>query len=114
MALSRGILKRKKGKSTINFNGDSMNTEELFFQTIHLSVFGAVANWCHQFGLTEEEKGRASNPADNKFLQLENRMRENVLSFEAVARKIQLTQLCARTYFQYLVAAWKQHKIRRW
>ena len=31
-ALSRGILKRKKGKTSIYFNGDSMNTE-LLFQT---------------------------------------------------------------------------------
>ena len=69
-ALSRGILKHKKGKSTIHFNGDSTNTE-LLFQTIHsvnqLSIHGAVANWCHQFGLTEEEKGRANfsaNPQD--------------------------------------------------
>ena len=38
-----------------------MNTE-LVFQTVHsvnqLSVYGAVTNWCHQFGLTEEEKER--------------------------------------------------------
>ena len=60
-ALSRGILKRKKGKETIHFNEDSSNTE-LLFRTIHsenqLSIDGAVANWCEQFGLTEEEKGR--------------------------------------------------------
>ena len=55
-ALSRGILKKKKGKSTIHFNGDSMNAE-LLVQTHHsanqLSVYGAVANWCHQFGFAE-------------------------------------------------------------
>ena len=33
-ALSRGILKEMKGKSTIHFNGDSTNTE-LLFQTIN-------------------------------------------------------------------------------
>ena len=48
---------------TIHFNGNSMNTE-LLFQTVHsvnqLSVYGAVVNWCYQFGLTEDEKGRAS------------------------------------------------------
>ena len=33
-AMSRGILKRKKGKETIYFNGDSTDTE-LVFQTIH-------------------------------------------------------------------------------
>ena len=58
-ASSPGILKQKKGKCAIHFHGDSMN-RELLFQTIHsvnqLSVYGAVANWCYQFGLTEEEK----------------------------------------------------------
>ena len=70
-ALSRGILKQKEFKNAIHFNGDSMNTE-LLFQTIHsvhqLSVDGAVANWCHQFGLAEEEKGRTSFPLDNEIL----------------------------------------------
>ena len=33
-ALSRGILKRKKGEETIHFNGDSSNAE-LLFQTVH-------------------------------------------------------------------------------
>ena len=33
-ALSRGILKQRKGRRTIHFNGDSMNTE-LLFQTIN-------------------------------------------------------------------------------
>ena len=60
-ALSRGILKRKKQFETIHFNGDSSDTE-LLFRTIHfgnqLSIYGAVANWCQQFGSTEEEKGR--------------------------------------------------------
>ena len=69
-ALSRGILKLKKGKSTIHFNGHSMNTE-LLFQTIHsvnqLSIYGAVANWCHQFGLTEEENGRTCLHVDNMY-----------------------------------------------
>ena len=49
-ALSRGILKQKKGNSTIHFNGSWTNTE-LLFQTIHcvnqLSIYGALANWCH-------------------------------------------------------------------
>ena len=71
--LSRGILKQRKGESTIHFNGDSTNTE-LSFGTIHsvnqLSVFGAVANWCHQIGLTEEEKGRANFSVHNMSLFL--------------------------------------------
>ena len=60
-ALSHGILKRKKGKQAIHFNGDSSITE-LLFRIIHsahqLSICGAVASWCEQFGWTEEEKGQ--------------------------------------------------------
>ena len=43
-----------------------MNTELLFQTTLsvnQLSVYGAVANWS-----TEDEKGRASIPVDNKIL----------------------------------------------
>ena len=44
-ALCRGILKQKKGKNTIHFNGDSTNTE-LLSQTMHygnqLSIYAAV------------------------------------------------------------------------
>ena len=53
-ALSRGILKQKKGKTSIHFNGDSRN-KELLFQTSHsakISVYGAVTDWCYQFGST--------------------------------------------------------------
>ena len=46
-ALSRGLLKQKKGESTKHINGDSMNTE-LLFQTIYsvyqLSIYGAVSS----------------------------------------------------------------------
>ena len=105
---------------------------ELLFQTIHsvnqLSVYGAVANWCYQFGSIEEEKGRASSCGQQDFDHLEtrssttlvspptqatgNRMREKVLSFDELAGKIHLTQLCEKACFQYLVAARKQYKIR--
>ena len=68
-ALSREFLKRKKGKETIRFNGDSLNTE-LLFRTTHsvnrLSICGAVANWSEQFGLTEEHKGRGNRRSVNK------------------------------------------------
>ena len=60
-ALSRGILKKKNVRDTIHFNADASNTE-LLFRIIHsvnqLSIYGAVSNWCEQFGLTEEEKGQ--------------------------------------------------------
>ena len=60
-ALSRGILRTLKGKETIHLNADSSNTE-LLFRIIHsvnqLSVYGAVSNWCEQFGLIADEKGQ--------------------------------------------------------
>ena len=129
-ALSRGILKQKTGKTSIHFNRDSMNTE-LLFQTIHsvnqLSVYGAVVNWCYQLGSTEEEKGTSQYSCGQQdFDQLKpeevqllvspptratgNRMPERVQSFDELAGKLQLTQLCEKTYFHYLVAAGKQYK----
>ena len=70
-ASSRGVLQQKKGKTSIHFNGDSMNTE-LLFQTVHsanqLSVYGAVANWCYEFGSTEDEKGRTNTVVDDTIL----------------------------------------------
>ena len=117
-ALSRAILKQKKGETCIHFSGDPTNTE-LLFQTIHsvheLSVHGAEANWCHQLDLTEEEKGRDNfllvnnnvlahvRPEEVQLLVSRrttasgNSWRENVLSFEALDGKIQLTQLCEKT-----------------
>ena len=47
---------------------DSMNTE-LLFQTVHsvnqVSVYGALTNWCYQFALKEEDKGRVGIIVDN-------------------------------------------------
>ena len=60
-AFSCEILKKKNGRDTIHFNTDASNTE-LLFRIIHsvnqLSIYGAVSNWCEQFGRTEEEKGQ--------------------------------------------------------
>ena len=78
---------------------------------------------------TEQEKGRANFSVDNKMwtrLQSEevqllvspptiapgNRMRENVLSFEALAIKIQLAHQCGKAHFQYRVTARKKYKSR--
>ena len=41
-----------------------------------------------------------------------NRMQERVFSFDELAGKIQLTQLCEQAYFQHLVAAWKRYTFR--
>ena len=114
--LSLGILKQKKGRTSIHFNGDSMSTE-LLFQTVHsvnqLTVYGAVANWCYQFALTEEEKGQVGIIVENKMLSMVepdevemlvspptqtpgNRMQGGALSFQTLENKIQLTQLCEK------------------
>ena len=54
-----------RGKSSIHFNAESMNSELLFriiFSANQLSVYGVVANWCYQCGSREfEEPG---NPSD--------------------------------------------------
>ena len=117
-ALSRGILKQRKGRRTIHFNGVSVNTE-LLFQTVHsvnqLSAYRAVTSRCNLFGL-KEEKGRVGILVDNKILTMVeseevellaspptqapgNRMQGSVLSFKALEKKIQLTQLCAKAFF---------------
>ena len=130
--LSRGVLKQKKGRISIDFNGDSMNTE-LLFRTVHsvnqISVHGAEANWCYKFVSTEDEKGRTISTVDNKILtklkpeevQLlvspstqatGNKMQERVSSFDEQAVKIQLAQLCEKTFSRYLVTSTKTYKIR--
>ena len=88
-----------------------MNTE-LLFQTIQC----LKRQWrigVLKFGSTEEEKGRAGIPVDNKiWTQLKpeevqllvslptratgKRMPERVPSFDELAGKIQLTQLCEK------------------
>ena len=129
-ALDRGILKHKRGKNTINFNGDPVNTEPLF-QTVHsvnrLSVYGAVTDWCYQFGLTDEEKEQVVILVDNKNLtMLEPQEVEMLVSPPNLAlgnkmqfgkcwvleKRMQMTQLCEKI-FQHLVTARNCYQIRR-
>ena len=76
-ALSRGILRKIKGKETIHFNADASNTE-LIFRIIHsvnqLSMYGAVSNWCEEFGLRPNERG----PTSEKFTK-ENSVSKEIL-----------------------------------
>ena len=53
-----GILKRKRVEKRY-ISMDIQQTQNSC-SVIQLSIFGALANWCHKFGLTEEEKGRAN------------------------------------------------------
>ena len=72
-ALSRGILKQTRSKSTFHFNGDPLNTK-LSFQTVHslnqISVRAAVTDWCYQFALTNEEEQQVVIPVDNGVLTM--------------------------------------------
>ena len=128
-ALSCGIVKRKE---TIHFSGDSSNTE-LLFQTFHsvnqLSIYGAVPNWCEQFGLTDEEKAR-NNLSVNKSiltsvpshevqllvsppkLESGNSLQENILSFEALSDGIQFSKLCEDAWLKHRVSAGMMYKTR--
>ena len=68
-ASSRGILKRKNDRDTIFFNADASNTE-LLYRTIHsanqLSIYGAVSNWCEEFGLNSNERDDARKVYDER------------------------------------------------
>ena len=57
-ALSRGILKRKHNRDTVHFNADSSNSELLFRiirSATELSIYGAVSDWCEEFGQEPNE-----------------------------------------------------------
>ena len=43
-------------------------SKKLIHSENQFRIYGVVANWCHQFGLTEDKKGRANLSVDNKML----------------------------------------------
>ena len=123
-ALSRGVLKQKKGKSTIRLNGDIVNAE-LLFQTVHsvnqISIHAAVTDWCYQFGLTNDGKEQVAILADNGILTMVAPEEVDMLvsspnlalghkmqggaSFRILEKRVQMTQLCETAIFQHLVTA---------
>ena len=62
-ALSLGILKQRRGKCTIDFceHGAPVSNSSVN----QLGVYAAVTCWCHQFGLTEEEKEKVAFSVNN-------------------------------------------------
>ena len=113
---SRSQLKSKgRGKLSIHFTADQDTVDTIYriiLSVNQFSVYGAVANWCYQFGLTEEE-GRDAILVDNNILTvvepeevelmvslptqaLGNRMQGGALSFQILEKKVQLTQLCEK------------------
>ena len=129
-ALSRGILRKLKGKETIHFNSVSSNTEPLF-RIIHsvnqLSMYGAVSNWCEEIGLIADEKGqerilekgesvnketpksvnsqKVNSLVSSARLALGNRLRENTQDFESLSETNQFTKVCELASFWKRVSA---------
>ena len=70
-ALSRGLVKQRKGRSTIHFNEEFMNTE-LSFQIIHslnqASIHAIVTKWCYKFALKKEERENIPTPVVNRIM----------------------------------------------
>ena len=120
-ALSRASLKRKRGKSTIHYNGYFMNTE-LSSPAINslnqVSIYAAVTNWCYKFAL-EEEKEHIPTLVDHRILAIVepeevemltsspnlaqgNLMMRSEAKFKVLEKKGHMTQLCEKPYSKIL------------
>ena len=122
--------KQRKGKSTIHFNGEFMNTEFLNHtrnSVNQVSVYAAVTDWCYKFTLTKEAKEHIPTPVDNRILAIvdpeevghvdifsESRTGDTwcrvMQASEYWKRRLTWPQLCEKALFQYLVTAgrWKR------
>ena len=108
----------KNNRDTIHFTADASNTE-LLHRTIHsanqLSIYGAVAYWCEEFGLKLDETPKKLTNTENdqilKEVRLQevislvqtqrdddpasgHRLRECVQNFETLDNEIQYTRMC--------------------
>ena len=131
-ALSRGILKKKNNRDTIHFSAHASNTE-LLFRIIHsvnqLSIYGAVSNWCEQFGLIEEEKRQEKHNesvtrgvltsvksqevkhlVSSPWLECGNSLREIFQDFESLSETIRFTRVCEGASFVHRVSAGMSNK----
>ena len=121
-------MEKKNNRDTMHFNADASNTEHLF-RIIHsvnmLSIYGAVSNWCEQFGLTEEQKeqkrplGRKEsvtkgvlssvNSQEVKLLVSSprlasgNSLRRNIQDFESLSETSRFTSVCEDAICVHLV-----------
>ena len=93
-------------------------------------MYGAVANWCEQFGLTEEEKGRDKLRSMNKTVLTSvkshevqlllsppkmasgNSLQENVSSFQALSDKIHFPKRFEDAWLEHRVSAGMMYKTR--
>ena len=116
-ALSRGTLKKKKkGKVTIHFNGDSTNTKQLF-QTIHYvnqrSIYGAAANrgtsqfFCGQEDVDEYTSWRSTTLGFSSEDARKHFEFRNIVQWNSAH-----TAFWKKAYFQCRVTAGKKYKTR--
>ena len=79
MLLARGILRRKNKRDTTHLTADASNTE-LLCRTMHsanqLSIYGAVANWCEEFGLMPDETPDGLRKTENELILKEVKPQE--------------------------------------
>ena len=128
-ALNRGVLKRRQNKSTIHFNRESTNTE-LLFHTIHsatqLFIHGAATNWCFSSAWRMKRKDQMQflwtvkcwSLWSQKMLngsphtQAPGDREQGHSSFRVLEKRVQMTQLCEKASFQYLVTGGKYYQIQ--
>ena len=129
--LARGILRKKNNKETIHFSADASNTE-LLYRTIHsanqLSIYGAVARWCEDFGMKTDEKPpktlhdemlREFQPKEvtsvvkaprNAQPAAGNGMREVQQKFETLGTEVQFKRICKEAAFIHEVAVGRSYR----
>ena len=111
-ALSRGLVKQRKGRSTIHFNEEFMNTE-LSFQINHSlnqsSIHAIVTNWCYKCAMKKEERENIPTPVVNRimanvepeevemFISSPNQAKGNFMmqseaKFRVLEKKVHMTQ----------------------
>ena len=126
-----------KGKETKRFNADASNTE-LLLRIIdpvnQLRIYGAVSNWCEQFGLGENEKGQKQTLGEGEsvtkgvltsvksqevnFLASSPRLAsgsslwENIQDFDSLSETIRFTRVCEEAVFTHRVSAGMSYKTR--
>ena len=115
-----------------------LQTLNSLFRTIHsvnqLSTYGAVSNWCEQFGLRADEqgqerileKGESVNKEMLKSVNSQevnplvssprpasgNSLRENIQDFESLSETIQFTSVCEDSSYWFWVSAGMSYRTK--
>ena len=125
---------KENNRDTIHFTADASNTE-FSYRTIHsanqLSIYGAVAGWCEEFGLKLDETSESLTKTENEKILKEvrpqevnslvqtprneeratgNRLRELSQNFETLGKEAQFTRICEDATFFHRVSIGMRHK----